>query len=183
VAAFKYSQGASIKIAHHLNVPVQVIRAVSWKIPAVVLIRNPGDAVISLIIRTPFIPVRQALRNYYRFYDPLVNYRGGFVLAAFDKVLADFGGIIEKVNKRFNTNFKCFEHTTSNLDAVFNIIEQKEMANRNKKNITERTVARPSKKRENLKTKFVREFDKPNIIDLYRKALDIYQSFVDDIAL
>ena len=31
-------------------------------------------------------------------------------------------------------------------------------------------------------TDFV-NFDKPNIIDLYRKALDIYQSFVDDIAL
>jgi hypothetical protein len=58
-----------------------------------------------------------------------------------------------------------------------------DMANRNKSSVTEHTVARPSKKRENLKTKFVREFEKPNIIDLYHKALDIYQSFVDDIAL
>ena len=35
------------RIAHHLHVPAQVIRAARWRIPTLVLIRRPKDAVLS----------------------------------------------------------------------------------------------------------------------------------------
>ena len=69
--AFIMAQGENFdvaRIAHHLHVPAQVIRAARWRIPTLVLLRRPKDAVLSLVIRDP-ISVDQALRYYISFYE------------------------------------------------------------------------------------------------------------------
>src|SRR5215204_2605761 len=50
------------RIAHHLHVPAQVIRAAQWQIPTLVLIRRPRDAVHSVVIRDP-MSIAQGLRS------------------------------------------------------------------------------------------------------------------------
>jgi hypothetical protein len=52
------------RIAHHLHVPAQVVRAARWQIPSLVLIRRPRDAVLSFAIWDP-ISVDQALSTTY----------------------------------------------------------------------------------------------------------------------
>ena len=49
VSAFKLAN-KGIKISHHLHVPAQVLLAVQYQIPTIVVIRNPLDAVTSLLI-------------------------------------------------------------------------------------------------------------------------------------
>lgn len=69
VAAFMLAQERPVKMAHHLHAPAQVIRAVKWGIPTLLLIRQPEDAVLSLLIREPGISAERALRDYIRFYN------------------------------------------------------------------------------------------------------------------
>src|SRR5918999_5771267 len=51
VAAFARAQGRKPKIAHHVHAPAQVIAAARAGIPAIVLIRNPEEAVLEYVIK------------------------------------------------------------------------------------------------------------------------------------
>ncbi|MDQ3796648.1 MAG: hypothetical protein M3294_03480, partial [Pseudomonadota bacterium] len=62
------AQRKPVRIAAHLHVPAQVIRAAQCHIPTLALLRKPKDAVISLALRDPMISFRHALRYYIAFY-------------------------------------------------------------------------------------------------------------------
>ena len=64
VIAFEHAQREAVRIAHHLHVPAQIIRAARWQIPSIVLIRDPVDAVASLLIRHPAMSASRALVYY-----------------------------------------------------------------------------------------------------------------------
>ncbi len=145
VAALKYLQNRPIKIAHHLHTSAKVKKAIHWGIPAIVLIRPPNDAVISLLIFASFRDLKRVLTYYSKFYSSVIPYRKDFILAPFDEVVTDFRSIIDSVRIRSNTNFKRVEHTQENLEAVNVMIEQMGMAAENRSVVTEKTVARPSK--------------------------------------
>src|SRR5215211_5813810 len=52
-SAFVMAQSESpgkIRIAHHMHVPAQVVRAARWQIPTLVVIRRPRDAVLSFAL-------------------------------------------------------------------------------------------------------------------------------------
>jgi hypothetical protein len=111
-------------VAHHLHVPGQIIAAVRRRIPALVLIRRPEEAVLSLVVQQPHLSIRQALRAYVRFYAPLVAHRNDFVLASFEEVVGDFGAVIARVNNRFGTSFPTFEDTEENRRLALRRIEE-----------------------------------------------------------
>lgn len=111
VVAFQQAQKCKPNLAHHLYVPARVIRAARWRIPALVLIRNPVDAVTSLMIRHPRITGRQALFYYASFYEAVEGYRDAYVLGRFEEVTEDYGKVIERINERFGTGFAPFEST------------------------------------------------------------------------
>ena len=50
--------------------------------------------------------------------------RDKFIVGRFEEVTTDFGEVIRRVNARFGTNFKLFEHTEENLRKVFQIVEE-----------------------------------------------------------
>lgn len=47
VTAFRFAQPGSVKIAHHLHTPAQVLRGVELDLPCLVLVRNPRETIIS----------------------------------------------------------------------------------------------------------------------------------------
>src|SRR5829696_5842518 len=53
VVAFQQAQRESVRVAHHLHMPAQVVLAAQWGIPTLLLARKPTDAVLSLVIREP----------------------------------------------------------------------------------------------------------------------------------
>lgn len=110
-AAFGSSQSRPVVVARHVHAPAQVIAATRAKVPTLVLIRQPEDAILSLVIQHPHITIRQAMRAYLRFYIPLLPIRHRFVVATFGDVTTDFGAVIARVNDRFGTNFDVFEHS------------------------------------------------------------------------
>lgn len=118
VAAFTVAQSESVRIAHHTHTPANVIAAVRRGIPALVLIREPEDAVVEFVLLKPALTVGQALRGWVRFYQPLLPFRDRFVAARTDEVLSDLAAVIGRANERFGTSFAAFEPTEESLAAV-----------------------------------------------------------------
>ena len=119
-AAFRLAQNRPICLAHHCHAPAQVIAAHRWQIPALVIFREPDDAVKSLLLFSPEIyTTKEAYREYVNFYEPLLQIREGYVLASFETVTKDFGEVIRSVNSRFETEFNDFYHSEVMVKKVF----------------------------------------------------------------
>ncbi len=124
VAAFAASQPGPVRIAHHVHAPAHVLAAVRAGIPAIVLVRRPEEAVVDFLEVKPHLTAGQALRGYRRFYAPLVGFRDRLVVARFEDVMRDFGAVIRRVNERFHTSFREFEHTEENVRASLEAIDR-----------------------------------------------------------
>lgn len=123
-----------LKIATHMHSPANVKYATSRGVPAMVLIRNPDDCIISwlaLAIQLGKIPkdsldrvdqLRRMLywtQRYSMFYQRLMNARASFVIADFKQVVSDFGVCIDRLNAKFGTEFQRFQHTEATEDEIF----------------------------------------------------------------
>lgn len=116
--AFKSCQTSPVQLAHHLHSPAQIIQAARWKIPTLVTIRDPRDAVISLISRWPYVTLRQGLRAYTGFYQSILPYVNDLVISPFDMTTQHLNVVFTEVNRRFSVSFDVFEHTPEQVRRV-----------------------------------------------------------------
>lgn len=123
VVAFRLAQGREIEIAHHLHAAAQIKRAARLDVPAIVLIREPSEAILSLVVRDPHASMRWALRSYTRFYSAVAPYLDKTVVAPFTTATSDLASIIRMVNTRYGTAFKEFVPTQDALNSVRQTIE------------------------------------------------------------
>ncbi len=175
--AFSRAQSEKVRIAYGLHVPAQVIRAARWRIPTLVLIRNPRDAVLSYAVRDP-LSVDQALRYYLSFYETIEKYRDAYVLGRFEEVTGDFGQVIQRVNDRFGTTFSPFRHDEQNVGDVFARLER----NTRKKfgeTYWEDKVSRPSATRERTKDEVGYDLENPKRRGLIARAEAVYDRLIN----
>ncbi len=118
VTAFLQAQPYPVKIAHHFHAPAQIIRAVKWQITTLVLLRNPKDAVLSCAAAFPSYSIFRALSYYLSFYSSIFEYRNSYVIGEFQEVTQSFGRIIERINRKFDTQFAVWENTPANQQEV-----------------------------------------------------------------
>ncbi|WP_176521814.1 hypothetical protein [Longimonas halophila] len=129
--AFEAAQSHNIRLAHHTHVAANAMRACERGIPAIVLIRDPRDAIVSNIalahevrlVETGAVPEQisgfgRQLEAWQAFYDALKPHEDQFVTAPFKQVIEDFGAVIQAVNVRFDTDFDVFNHTKEAADAI-----------------------------------------------------------------
>jgi hypothetical protein len=166
-------------IAHHIHVPAQVVRAAQWRIPTLVLIRRPRDAVLSLAIRDP-ISVDQALRYYLSFYETAEKYRDAFVLGLFEEVTEDFGQVIKRINDKFGTTFSLFRHDEENVSKVFAGMET-QARKKYGETLWERKVQRPSAVRERMKLEIEYELENPKRKKLIAEAEAVYNRLTNPV--
>jgi hypothetical protein len=166
-------------VAHHLHSPAQVIAAARRRIPALVLIRQPEDAVLSLVIQQPHLSVRQALRSYARFYVPLLPHRDRFVLATFDHVVRDFGEVTRWVNDRFGVDFPVFDNTDRSIRLAMDRIETENRSRWDRDGEVELKGAFPSAERTRLKERRRSEYRRPTVARLRARAERIYALLTD----
>lgn len=117
VPAIELSQVGPIRLAHHSHAPAEVIRAVTWRVPCLVVVRPAPDAVESMLQRSPKLSPPTALASWIRFYESLQSHLDGAVVATFDQATGDFGAVVDRVNERFGTSFNRYEHTEENVAA------------------------------------------------------------------
>jgi hypothetical protein len=170
--AFNRAQKGKVRIATGLHVPAQVIRAARWRIPTLVLIRRPKDAVLSFAIRDP-ISVEQALRYYLSFYETVENYSDAYVLGIFEEVTGNFGRVIQRLNDRFGTSFSPFRHDERNVEAVLARVERN---SKRKFGETqwENKASRPVAAREGTKRELERELERPEVERILLRSEAVY---------
>ena len=173
--AFVMAQNESFdttRIAHHMHVPAQVVRAAQWQIPTLVLIRKPRDAVLSFTIWDP-ISVDQALKYYLSFYETVERVRDAYVLGLFEEVTEDFGQVIKRINHKFETTFSLFRHDDENVGKVFADMETFARRKYGEKR-WERKIHRPSAVKERIKQEIEYEMENPKRKKLIAEAEAVY---------
>ncbi len=178
VAAFRLPQPTFVYIAHHHHVASQVLAGIKLGIPSLVLVRNPQDAILSLLIRHPEISARQALADYMHFHRPLVKHLSRFVCARFEEVVTDFGAVIRRVNERYGTSFQEFEHSADNVKKCFEQIE--DYHSRGGERPQETMIPRPSDERRALKSALLPIFLDERLSQKRAEANALYELMVKD---
>jgi hypothetical protein len=176
--AFLYAQEETWDghVGHHLHAASQLITAVKWDVPAVLLLRHPRDAVLSLLIRNPNLSARTALQGYVDYHEACLSIADDVVIGAFETVTSAFGEVIEAVNRRYDTSFTVFQHDTEAEEAVF---ERIEWVASNVDTAGSKGIARPTKKKDTLKRKRARELDQSK--DLLPRAVQLFEALRSSI--
>lgn len=125
VIAFQMAQNDHVRVAHHLHAPAHLLAGVRRGVPVLVPIRAPEDTILSAMIREPGVPAAQWLRSYVDFYRRLPALSDRIVIAPFEEVTVDFGAVTHRVNRRYGTSFFEFKHAEVDVDAVFDLIEER----------------------------------------------------------
>ena len=175
VVAFRSAQTTDVNIAHHWHAAAQLIRAARLGKPSLLIVRHPKDAALSFVIRHPEIPIKLALDAWIGFHQAVLPYKSNIVIARFDDVASDFGLVTKRLNERFNTRFVQFDHTSSNVEACFNVIEKMNADRYGNGEIQEDSVARPSSQRLRKKQDFEEAWQSLQPEEAKRKAEDLYQ--------
>ena len=175
VVAFQKAQPQSVRVAHHLHMPAQVVLAAQWGILTLLLARKPTDAALSWVIRQPGVLIRQALKHYISFYEKAAEYRDALVVGLFEEVTRDYGRVLERVNAKFGTGFSCFVHSEDNVKCVFDRIEEVHRSMFGGR-LDEKVIAHPSAVKAGLKDALKKELEAPEVRKLTARAEAIYDS-------
>ncbi|MGB5024325.1 MAG: hypothetical protein WBO44_03200, partial [Saprospiraceae bacterium] len=127
--AFIAVQKSNFNVANHIQKKSQFLLAEKYGIPAILLIRQPLETISSLLIRQPQYDPETLLEGYYFLYSGLKNHNS-YIVAPFDKLINNYGSIIQKVNDKYGTNFDLYEKTNENEEKVKQIVQtQDELKN------------------------------------------------------
>jgi len=145
-----------LKIAHHMHCTAQLKMALKWGIPAILLIRNPIDAIVSLMLRDPGTSFITAINWYIRFYRDLKIYKKHLIIFHFDNVINQHGKAISTLKKNYpslNLNRK------TNLKSLFDKID--ELDNSEVNSIAPKMVSsRPNSEKKEEKEKIIQQIPK-----------------------
>ena len=207
VVAFQLAQPEPVRLSHHIHSSAHMIAAARRGTPVVVTVREPEDAVLSCVIREPYVGIAQALRAYIAFYRRLSRRRERMVVAPFDEVVTDLGGVVARANALFGTSFAAFEHTPASVAECFGIIDDRarrppwdaaigaflsgtgtvESVRAAARSyaalggpplpIPENRVARPSPERDARKAALREAYDAAGLADLRASARSVYDRF------
>ncbi len=173
LVAFLISQERPKIIATHIHLPVQIIEGVRRSLPVLVLIRNPLDAIRSLKVREPETDVKWAFQQYIQFYEVVERRAQDVVIASFETVTQNFGEVIERLNRRFGTQFCLFEHTQENIRKVYQIIEGwNTITDGGKESVVARPSVERSEKYENMALEVPPEL-KDRALAIYQRLMEI----------
>lgn len=90
-----------LKTAHHCHLFCNVQKALALNIPCVVLIRDPGQAVASMVVWDGKLDPRLGLLGWMHFYRQLLRVRDKCLILRFDEVINEPEVCISRMNERF----------------------------------------------------------------------------------
>jgi hypothetical protein len=176
LVAFEQAQPRPVRVAHHSHVPVQLLRAARFGIPALLLVRPPADAVTSLLVMDGDLGPRDALRYYLQFHDRIGPALDHCLTATFDAVIARYDLVLAALNARFGTAFAVFDPTPANRRRCLARIEELAALRymRKRHGDAERHAARPSAEREQHKQRHLARL-RDEHAGLLRRAQAVYE--------
>lgn len=180
LVAFRLAQRRPVRIAHHVHGPSQIWAAIRWNVPVLLLVREPGLAVASLLVRYPKLSPKTCLENYIRFYKPLLESRGAFVVGSFIMVTKSFPTVIRQVNRVFGTAFLEGRSDPGRVKQIFAAIDELDRRDRGEPEANPQTVARPSTDRDRLLRITRQRLQMGASRDLLEQAQSVYKQVLDN---
>lgn len=177
VRLFKISNPSWRGIAHHTHTIANVVLALRYRIPTVILLREPSDAVCSaLIAGGKNEPVDELLR-YVGFYRYVEKHVDEVVMVDFETALNDYNAIIRRVNERFGTSFD----GVADLDAAHE--EARAIMEKRYEQFPERkdlNMGLPSEARRTMKAKWKPQVDAHPMLAEARALYERLRPFCDE---
>ena len=154
-------------IAHHVHLPNQVLFAVKWNIPCVVLLRNPLDA-ISSNLALDRLSIGTAIFSYVNFYNRIAKVRDRVTVVKFEDVIKNPQIMVSQLNSKFGTSFFSAPLTEQQEAEIFSNIKN----NPNRK--LELLIAIPDPRKDERKSVI-----KPLVIKhpLFNRAVSVYDEW------
>lgn len=144
------------KIARHTHSIGQIKMAVKKEIPALIVVRNPKEAVLSNMIRFPLIPPSVFMFRYYVFYRYVLQNSNHIYVMDFKEVVeCDVAEIISVIERLMGVKADFIP----SKEAVIHKVEEMESEDSGA-GIRETHVARPSVAREMMKVEIEGELSK-----------------------
>lgn len=168
------AEGRELTVASHVHTPSQVRAAVARRLPTLVVVRRPVDAVTSLLIAAPHVQLRAALDEWIHHHRVLLPLRDDLVVATFDQVISDMGAVTARVDERFGTSLPRYRPGPDADAAVFAAIEEN---HRVLHGGTENGVPRPSQARRAEKEWLLGRLEAPRFERLVAEAEDVFAEY------
>ncbi len=162
----------TVKAAHHMHAPLQVIKAIEYGIPCVVLIRNPIDAIASVLVVDRALSTQFAIQSYINFYERIWPVHNNVVLSDFKDTTQYPHQVVERINQRYDTSFHMEPITPEVRDTIFSQLKkaQKELKQ------PEHLVAIPTEAKARIKQDVLEELTEHPLLPtanlLYQKFLE-----------
>ncbi|NEZ60028.1 hypothetical protein D0962_33625 [Leptolyngbyaceae cyanobacterium CCMR0082] len=161
------------KAAHHMHAPLQVIKAVNYGIPCVVLIRNPIDAIASVLVVDRTLSTRFSIQSYINFYEKIWPVRDDVTISDFKDTTQRPQYVVERINQRYGTSFHMEPITPETRDTIFNQLQETQKQLKQ----PEHLVAIPTVAKARIKQDVLQELKEhpllPTANSLYRRFLEI----------
>lgn len=174
--AFQFAN-PDVAASHHMHAPANILLAVRYGLPTVVVLRSPVDAVMSEVIRQPRKRLRRGLLEWSSFYATVLPVLDRVVVAEFSTVTSDYAAVIQAVNRRFGTNFEPYHNSPESDEAVFASIEAGARSRGKSGARLETQVPRPSIERADRKAALRAELERPELRPLVDRAQTLYAQF------
>ncbi len=129
LAAFRYANGADVKVTSHRHSPTAVRTGLRRGLPVMVIIRHPRATITSGLQYYPDQPPTWAIQVYRSFYEGVLPMADRVMIATFEEVTADMGEVIRRCNTRFGTSFLPYVRTDEAEQAIRATIDQWAMNN------------------------------------------------------
>ncbi len=139
-----------VKVAHHLHVAAQLLRAARYQIPAMVVLRAPEEAVSSFMVFQQSLNAPLYLDAYTRFHQRLLDVQDQLLFVSFETVVSDMNKAIRALNEKFGINFEIIPNVDQRQDEIIEklkIVNARFFKGQHNKNMF------PDKNREKLKEK------------------------------
>jgi len=126
--SFIEAQDSRLEIAHHFHAPAQLTLAATWGIPAVAIVRKPDDMAASWMYYMwskgfTWCSPQMIDHIYSSFFSTIWPVRGSLIIALFDEFTKHgMSSTIERINQKYNANFRSFESLDEERKAAFNAI-------------------------------------------------------------
>jgi hypothetical protein len=127
--AFMSAQKQPLHIAHHFHAPAQLVAAAKWRVPAILLIRNPIDVIASSNVYLNVDDPAAFLQSYIAFHRVLEPWSNELVISDFSTTVSNFGSVIESVNTKFGRDFTLFQHNEESESVVAKMIHDEHAEN------------------------------------------------------
>lgn len=173
--AFIVAQKKNLIVANHIHKKSQFLLAEKYGIPAILLIRQPVETISSLMIRQPKYDPAVLFEGYYFFYNSL-KISNAFILAPFDKLIDNYGQIIQKVNDKFGTTFDLYQKSIENEEKVKRIVQTQDEL-KNAKDYDQR-VAYPNAERKKMKKDILDTLKNSFYAEKLQKCNEIYEYLI-----